>query len=90
MGSSSQSLRLVPLDSLRGVLMGLMAIDHASLLVRGVHSYEAWNVPPATYPDAASFLTRFVTHFCAPGFFFLMGAGLSLRWTQPSASRTWL
>lgn len=77
-GSIRQS-RLAPLDALRGVLIALMAIDHASLLVRGVHSYEAWNQPSPVYPDWASFWTRFVTHLCAPGFFFLMGAGLALR-----------
>ena len=82
MGFDPPSRRLVPLDAQRGLLMGLMAIDHASLLVRGVHSYEAWHLPPPVYADWSSFWTRFVTHMCAPGFFFLMGAGLTLRGTR--------
>jgi len=77
--------RLVPLDALRGVLMLLMAVDHASLLVRGVHSYEVWNQPLPVYGDAASFLTRFVTHSCAPGFFFLLGAGAVLSASRAGA-----
>ena len=75
---SPASARFVPLDAARGLIMILMAIDHASLLIRAQHSAEFWDQPLPQYADAASFLTRFVTHVCAPGFFFLMGAGMVL------------
>lgn len=70
--------RLLPLDALRGLIMMLMAIDHASLFIAKVHQSEFWNAPLPRYHDALTFLTRFVTHLCAPGFFFLMGTGMML------------
>ncbi len=72
------STRLVWLDGLRGLIMVLMAIDHASYFVAKVHLGEFWGLPLPDYGSAAAFLTRFVTHFCAPGFFFLMGIGMML------------
>lgn len=70
--------RLLWLDGLRGLIMVLMAIDHASYFVAKVHLGEFWGLPLPDYGSAATFLTRFVTHFCAPGFFFLMGVGMVL------------
>jgi uncharacterized membrane protein len=71
--------RLFPLDALRGLIMVLMALDHANLLIAQQHSSgEYWGGPFPVYHDALAFLTRLVTHLCAPGFFFLMGAGLVL------------
>ena len=67
--------RRISLDALRGLIIMLMAIDHASLLVRKAHSFEIFDMPIPVYQSSADFLTRFVTHICAPGFFFLMGAG---------------
>jgi uncharacterized membrane protein len=72
------STRLFSLDTLRGLIIALMAIDHTSLLVRKAHSFELFELPIPTYESSAAFLTRFVTHICAPGFFFLMGAGMIL------------
>jgi uncharacterized membrane protein len=45
-----------------------------------------WAVP--VYSDALTFLTRFVTHFCAPGFFFLMGVGMAL-WALSRQEQGW-
>jgi uncharacterized membrane protein len=71
--------RIFPLDALRGLIMVLMALDHANLLVAQQHSSgEYWGGPFPVYHDALAFLTRLVTHLCAPGFFFLMGAGMVL------------
>jgi uncharacterized membrane protein len=93
---SSRPLRLVPLDALRGLIMVLMALDHANYFVARSHpSGEFWGVSIPQYSDLAEFLTRFVTHVCAPGFFFLMGAGMvlfaqsrrSLEWTEGRISR---
>jgi uncharacterized membrane protein len=70
--------RLLPLDALRGTIMALMAIDHASYFVRRWHPFETWDQPLPDYPNLAAMLTRLATHPCAPGFFFLMGAGMLL------------
>ncbi len=74
----NSSARLFPLDSFRGLIMIAMAIDHASLLVAKVHSGEFWGMALPEYQDAWWFLTRWITHLCAPGFFFAMGAGVAL------------
>jgi uncharacterized membrane protein len=70
--------RLLWMDGMRGLIMVVMAIDHASFFVAKVHRGEFWGQPLAGYESAAEFLTRFITHFCAPGFFFLMGVGMML------------
>lgn len=70
--------RLPALDALRGLIMVLMALDHASLLLAHVHPFEMWNQPLPTYGSASWFFTRWLTHLCAPGFFLLMGAGMAL------------
>lgn len=70
--------RLASLDLLRGLIMVLMAIDHAAFHIAKRHPGEFWGAPLPDFPNAAAFLTRFVTHLCAPGFFFLMGAGMVL------------
>ena len=71
--------RLPPLDALRGLIIILMALDHASHFIAQQHSPgEYWGGAFPVYRDALTFLTRFVTHLCAPGFFFLMGAGMVL------------
>ena len=74
-----QASRLLPLDALRGLIMVLMALDHASHFVAQKHpASEMWGGPFPAYSDPLAFITRFVTHFSAPGFFFLMGAGMFL------------
>jgi uncharacterized membrane protein len=54
-----------------------MAIDHASFFVARVHPFETWANPPPYYESTTAFLTRWITHLCAPGFFLLMGAGMT-------------
>ncbi len=60
--------------------MIVMALDHANgLVARAKNAPEMWAFQfPDYHGDALAFLTRFVTHLAAPGFFFLMGAGMSL------------
>lgn len=77
--STPQTLRLLPIDALRGCIMVCMALDHASHFVAQKHSSgEMWGGPFPTYTDPLTFLTRLITHLCAPGFFFLMGVSMFL------------
>lgn len=68
--------RVAAYDRLRGLIIVLMAVDHASYFIARVHPLESWATPPPYYPDLVSFLTRWLTHLCAPGFFMLMGIGI--------------
>ena len=77
-GLAGKSERLLSLDGLRGVIMIFMALDHANYFITKIHPGEFWGVALPQYHSALEFLTRFVTHICAPGFFFLMGAGMVL------------
>lgn len=87
--SESKAARFFPLDALRGLIMILMALDHANHFVAQQHpSGEYWGGTLPLYTDALSFLTRLVTHFAAPGFFFLMGVGM-LLFTQSRRKQGW-
>ncbi|HXD90479.1 MAG TPA: hypothetical protein VNU00_05415, partial [Candidatus Binataceae bacterium] len=68
--------------------MIVMAIDHASLFIAHRHSSESWNGEITVYHSVFPFLTRFVTHLCAPGFFFLMGMGMAM-FPDSRRSRGW-
>ena len=81
----SRLSRLSSLDTLRGLIIVFMAIDHARGFIARNHPGEFWGAPlPDYHGDWVAFLTRLVTHLCAPGFMFLMGAGAALF----AASRT--
>jgi uncharacterized membrane protein len=71
--------RFLSLDALRGLIIILMALDHANYFVAQKHSSgEYWGGAFPSYFDGLTFLTRWVTHPVAPGFMFLMGAGMAL------------
>ncbi len=76
--AGSTSARNLSIDALRGLIMVVMALDHASAFIARRHSSEFWGGLWTRYDSVLPLLTRFVTHLCAPGFFFLMGAGLTL------------
>jgi uncharacterized membrane protein len=74
-----QTPRLLAVDALRGLIIVFMALDHANYFIAQQHSSgEYWGGAYPVYDSIAPFLTRFFTHFCAPGFFFLMGMGMML------------
>ena len=66
------------IDLLRGFIMTMMAIDHASAMVGRMHFSELWGVEFGGYPSFGWWPTRFLSHLCAPGFFFLMGMSIVL------------
>src|SRR5581483_11918124 len=78
--SPAATPRLAALDWMRGLVMILMTVDHASgefnagrLMTDGPTLYHAGTPLPA-----AQFLTRWMTHLCAPTFVFLAGTALAL------------
>ena len=86
---SRQKSRYLPLDYLRGLLILLMALDHANYHIAQQHSTgEYWGGQFPVYASPVHFLTRFVTHLSAPGFFFLMGTGMVL-FVASRRSRGW-
>jgi uncharacterized membrane protein len=78
--------RVTSVDALRGIVMILMALDHVRDFF-GVPGVNPTNLAQTTVP---LFLTRWITHICAPVFFLLAGTGafLSLgRKSIPELSR---
>jgi uncharacterized membrane protein len=74
------SLRLAPLDAMRGLVMLLMTVDHASEYFNEGRYFSDgamfWKAGSAIPVD--QFLFRFITHLCAPTFVFLAGVGIAL------------
>lgn len=63
--------RLESIDFLRGLAMIFMALDHT----RNYFTNVPFQPENLELTSLALFLTRWLTHFCAPLFFFLAGAG---------------
>jgi uncharacterized membrane protein len=63
--------RIVSLDIMRGLVMVIMALDHTRDFFTNLR-FEPESLAQTYY---ALFFTRWITHFCAPLFFFLAGTG---------------
>jgi uncharacterized membrane protein len=86
----SSNTRIEGIDTLRGWIMILMALDHVNYFI-GKSTYisgEFWGGNPIIPDDFLIFFTRFVTHICAPGFVFLMGIGMSLYFGKVSKTQS--
>jgi uncharacterized membrane protein len=72
--------RLESIDVVRGVIMVVMALDHT----RDFFGSPSQNPTDLASASAWLFLTRWVTHFCAPVFFLLTGTGAYLSLARRS------
>ena len=86
-------MRIRAIDWLRGLVMLLMTVDHSGTIFDANHLHgdnSAFWVPGSPLP-AGEFLTRWVTHLCAPTFLLLAGASLALssekRKDEPGQTR---
>jgi uncharacterized membrane protein len=73
-GPQGAGSRIISVDFMRGLALIVMAIDHLRDFLTNI-PFEPEDVAH-TYP--ALFFTRWITHFCAPLFFFLAGTGAYL------------
>ncbi|HUS08706.1 MAG TPA: heparan-alpha-glucosaminide N-acetyltransferase domain-containing protein [Bryobacteraceae bacterium] len=86
-GAPNRSLaprtRLESVDTLRGFVMVLMALDHIRDFVTNI-KYAPLDLAQ-TFPALVA--TRLITHFCAPVFVFLAGSGAFLMKARGKSAR---
>jgi len=88
-GSPTARPRLDSIDLLRGLAMVIMVLDHSRDWFSPTLSPQGSLMAPELLDDPAPFLffTRWITHFCAPVFVFLAGAGAWLYGSRPGRTR---
>lgn len=76
--------RISSIDLLKGLVMVIMALDHC----RDYFHYSAFffDATDPTQTTIPIFITRFITHFCAPAFSFLAGLSAFLIGKRKSQS----
>ena len=81
----TRKARIESIDLLRGVVIILMALDH----VRMYLGEGGWYAEPTNLATTTPllFLTRWITHFCAPVFIFLGGTSAFLYGTRQHSTR---
>jgi uncharacterized membrane protein len=71
---TGQRRRLLSIDIFRGLIMVSMALDHT----RDFFTNVPFEPESLSQTNLVLFATRWITHFCAPMFFFLAGTGAFL------------
>lgn len=81
---SNKAARIESIDLLRGVVIVIMVLDH----VRGYFHADVFLFDPTdlTKTSAATFFTRWITHFCAPAFVLLAGTSAALTGQRKSTA----
>ena len=80
---SQKNNRLASIDIVRGLIMIIMALDH----VRDFFSYTTYRPDDVTQASVLLFLTRWITHLCAPTFVFLSGISIYLYFKRTASKK---